>query len=131
MAETKPYTLPKGRTINVSTDKKTYPIEVVEKQSREWQRKYYNYLAGDKDGWWWLGQYHLNPKDDIKYASPEQQEKIKTGNTNMTYAGKELPEIVVTPNGVREPESPNIPAEEPITYSKPTPAMIHYDPIEE
>ena len=129
---TKSYTLPNGRTINIPADKKTYSLDEVQRQSREWQRKYYDYLYNDRGaGWFWAGLDHLNPQNDVNYVSKEQQEKIKTGNTDQSYSGGELQEIVVTPNGVREPDTPNIPAEEPITYSKPTPVMVHYDPIEE
>jgi hypothetical protein len=129
---TKSYTLPNGRTINIPADKKTYSLDVVQRQSREWQRKYYNYLAGDKDGWWWFGLEDLNPKNDINYASKEQQEKIKSGNTDMTYSGGDLQEIVVTPNGVRKPNTPtNIAVETdwtPEDYESVKGATVHYDP---
>ena len=133
---TKPYTLPNGKTIYIPADKKTYPIEQVQKQSREWQRKYYDYLYNDRGaGWFWAGLDHLNPQNDVNYVSKEQQEKIKSGNTNMTYNGGDLQEIVVTPNGVREPNTPtNIAVETdwtPEDYESTKGAMVHYDPIED
>lgn len=130
---TKPYTLPNGRTINISEDKITYPIEQVQKQSRDWQRKYYDYLYNDRGaGWFWAGLDHLNPQNDINYVSKEQQEKIKSGNTDMTYNGGDLQEIVVTPNGVRESNTPtNIAVETdwtPEDRESVKGATIHYNP---
>jgi len=52
---TKPYTFPNGKTIYISEDKITHPLEVVQKQSHDWQRKYYDYLTGSPDSWFWLG----------------------------------------------------------------------------
>ena len=57
-----------GRTFQVSDDKTIYPEDVVNKQSRQWQRQYYDYLTGEKDGYWSLAGSTLSPNNDDMYS---------------------------------------------------------------
>lgn len=74
-----------GKQFDIDDSKTLYPEEVVSKQSRQWQRQYYDYLRGDSDGWFHFGLYDLDPgKDDLYSGGNLNEVTVTTNKPTMT-----------------------------------------------